>query len=55
MTVVEGIVESERVADDVCEEKLAENGKISLVVAFVVVIFEFFPFLRTAGDCDMAA
>ena len=54
MIVLEGDVGLEKVAGGVGEEKTAKNGENSLVVAFVVVIFEFFPFLRSVGDRDMA-
>ena len=40
--MLEGDVGLEKVAGGVGEEKTVKNGENSLVVAFVVVIFEFF-------------
>ena len=48
--VVEGVVESEEVTDGVDEEKTGIFGEISLVG----LIFAFFPFPGSTGDCDVA-
>jgi hypothetical protein len=52
---VGGIVESENVPDDVGEEKTAKFAEILPVVASVVLISKFFPFLESTGDRDVAA
>lgn len=42
MTVLEVVVESGRVTERVCEEKLVLFCEISLVIGLVVIIFVFF-------------
>jgi hypothetical protein len=52
--VVDGVAESEEMMDDFGEEKTAKFAEILPVVASVVLISVFFPFLESAGDRDVA-
>ena len=54
MVILDSASEFGTVADDVGNEKMAKFWDISLVVAPVVQIIVFFPFLKSAGDRDMA-
>ena len=54
VVVVGSTVELEEVVDGVGEEKIVKFRGFSLVVAFKVVFFEFFPFSRSVGDRDVA-
>ena len=46
--------ESKEVTDGIGEGKMVLNGEISQRFSLVVVIFAFFLFSRSAGDCDGA-
>jgi hypothetical protein len=52
--MVDGVDEFETVANAVGDEKTVLHCKFSLIIALVVLIFVFFLFPESAGDCDVA-
>ena len=52
--VVEDVVGLEEVTDDIGDAKMELFCEISLVVALVMLIFAFFPFLGSAQEWDGA-
>lgn len=54
MVAVECVHWFKIVADGIFGEKTSKFCEISDVVALVMLIFAFFPFLGDAGDCTVA-